>query len=90
MLRPCPGPTGRCTPVIGRREEGLPRRRGEREWKEAHLDMRKESPFLAFPGVSALFYTPGPGGHQRSQLSPIWPIMSQKQPIFGVGLSHMG
>ena len=26
MLRPCPGPTGRCTPVIGRREEGLPRR----------------------------------------------------------------
>ena len=26
MLRPCPGPTGRCTPVLGRREEGLPRR----------------------------------------------------------------
>ena len=26
MLHPCPGPTGRCTPVLGRREEGLPRR----------------------------------------------------------------
>ena len=26
VLRPCPGPTGRCTPVLGRREEGLPRR----------------------------------------------------------------
>ena len=26
LLHPCPGPTGRCTPVIGRREEGLPRR----------------------------------------------------------------
>ena len=26
LLCPCPGPTGRCTPVIGRREEGLPRR----------------------------------------------------------------
>ena len=26
LLRPCPGPTGRCTPVLGRREEGLPRR----------------------------------------------------------------
>ena len=26
MLRPCPGPTGRCTPELGRKEEGLPRR----------------------------------------------------------------
>ena len=26
LLRPCPGPTGRCTPVLGRREEGLPQR----------------------------------------------------------------
>ena len=26
VLRPCPGPTGRCTPELGRREEGLPRR----------------------------------------------------------------
>ena len=26
VLCPCPGPTDRCTPVLGRREEGLPRR----------------------------------------------------------------
>ena len=59
-------------------KEESKRRRGEREGKEAHLDMRKESPFLTFQGVSALFYTPDPRGHQMSQLSPIWPIMCPK------------
>ena len=43
----------------------------ERAERETYQDMRKEGPFLTFPGFSALFYTICPRGHQRSPLSPI-------------------
>ena len=55
------------------------RRRGERErerGREFTWTLRKESPVLVSPRVSALFYTLDPRGHQRSQLSPTWPIRS--------------
>ena len=51
------------------------RRRRERAEKETYLDMRRIEPLLNSPGFNALFYTPCPGGHQRSQLSPIRSIM---------------
>ena len=47
------------------------RRRGERERKETYLDTEMAEPILTQPGVSALFYTPCPGGYQRSRLSPM-------------------
>ena len=66
------------------------RRRGEREGKETYLDMRRIEPLLNSPGFNALFYTPCPGVHQRSQLSPIRSIMNKNRSIFGIGLLHMG
>ena len=47
----------------------------ERAEEETYLDMRGIEPLLKSPGFNALFYTPCPGGHQRSPLSPIRPIM---------------
>ena len=43
----------------------------ERAEREPYLGMRGHEPLLKYPGFNALFYTPSPGGHQRSPTSPI-------------------
>ena len=50
----------------GRREE-----REEREGKVTYLSMRGHKLLLTYTRFEAFFYTICPGGHQRSQLSPI-------------------
>ena len=49
-----------------RREE-----REEREGKVTYLSMRGHKLLLTYTRFEAFFYTIFPGGHQRSQLSPI-------------------
>ena len=44
----------------------------ERAEREPYLGMRGHEPLLKYPGFNALFYTPSPGGHQRSPTSPKW------------------
>ena len=51
------------------------RRREEREGKVTYLSMRGHKPLLTYTRFEAFFYTICPGGHQRSQLSPIRSIM---------------
>ena len=51
------------------------KKREEREERETYLGMRGHEPLLNYPGFNAFFYTICPGGHQRSQLSPIRSIM---------------
>ena len=50
--------------------------REEREERETYLGMRGHELLLKYPGFNAFFYTICPGGHQRSQLSPIRSIMN--------------
>ena len=47
------------------------KKREEREERETYLGMRGHEPLLNYPGFNVFFYTICPGGHQRSQLSPI-------------------
>ena len=47
------------------------KKREEREERETYLGMKGHEPLLNYPGFNAFFYTICPGGHQRSQLSPI-------------------
>ena len=62
----------------------------EREGEETYLGHETGEPDLTFPGFSALFYTPCPRGHQRSQLSPIRSFMIRKLSIFNIGLFRKG
>ena len=64
------------------------KKREEREEREIYLGMRGHEPLLNYPGFNAFFYTICPGGHQRSQLSPIRSIMEENVLNLETGLAY--